>query len=503
MIGPRHFTIAVVCLASAIGCGSRTGMLVEDTDASVDARKPTPGACTTDAECVALGDVCNPVGCGPEKRCIDLPPKDCDDRDPCTADTCTGVAGTCGHTPVTNDVDRDGHRSPLPGHLPGDPGSCGDDCDDESPKAAPGNLEGCDGVDNDCNGVVDDGMRYVPADDAVDAIRLSGEIAPAEPAGIAWSGESYMTAYTGTVSSKLHVFSSRLSPDGSKLSPEARFTVTTADSSGGVLAWTGAEYGILWNDRRDDWETYFNRMSPTGEKLGPDQLVSAGDGTWSLANDMVWTGAEYVITYQDMGDLYPDFNLFAQRLDAAGKPIGSAVAIEKEQSESSSIGVGVGTLGIAWTHTEAGAHSVFFRVFDRALKPISKAVRLSTGGIAGQYPEVVWNRDHYVIVWADPDSSKHAVYGTTVDETGVIGIGARALTDSPKFSRYPTLRPLGDRLLLVWSDTKDGNKGYELYAKMLDTSLGSLDIERRITRAVGDSVFPTAAFGPTGDVGII
>jgi hypothetical protein len=498
-----RWSILVACCAWSTACGSRTGMLIEDGDASVDAKKPDPLACTRDSECAALGDVCNPVGCGPEHRCIDLPPKDCDDHDPCTNDTCTGVEGTCGHVPVTNDIDKDGHRGPLPGHRAGDPGSCGDDCDDESPKAAPGNAEVCDGVDNDCNGVVDDGMRYVPADATIDAIRLSGEIAPAEPAGIAWSGDSYMTAYTGTVSSKLHVFTSHLAPDGTKLSPEARFTVTTADSAGGVLAWTGAEYGIVWDDRRDDWETYFNRMNAAGEKLGPDQLVSPGDGVWSLATALVWTGSEYVIAYQDQGDLFPDFNLFAQRLDVDGKPIGGNVSIEKEQSENASIGVGLGTLGIAWTHTEAGHHDVFFRVFDRKLNPVAKRVRLTSDSVSGQSPTVVWNRDHYVVAWYDGDGSKHAVYGATIDETGVISVAARTLTESPKFSRYPSLQPLGDRLLLVWSDTKDANKGYELYAKMLDTSLGPLDIERRITRAVGDSVFPNTTFGPTGDVGII
>ena len=499
----RSTPLIALFVVAQLGCGSRTGMLVETTDAAVETKPPPSGTCTRDSDCSALGDVCNPVGCGPEHHCIDLPPKDCDDHDPCTSDSCSGVEGKCGHDPVTLDVDGDGHRAPLPGHRAGDPGSCGDDCDDGSPKAAPGNPEVCDGVDNDCNGVVDDGMRYVPASTTVDALRLSGDIAPAEPAGIAWSGDSYMTAYAGTVSSKLHVFTSQLGADGSKLSPEARFTVTTADSAGGVLAWTGAEYGIMWDDRRDDWETYFNRMNAKGEKLGPDQLVSPGDGTWSLGTGMVWTGSEYVIAYEDQGDLFPDFDLYAQRLDVDGKPIGGNVQLEPDQSEDASIGVGLGTLGIAWTHTEAGNHDVFFRVFDRKLVPVSPKIQLTTGSIAGQSPNVVWNRDHYVVAWYDADGTKHAVYGAAIDEKGVVSVPARAITESPKFSRYPTIRPLGDRLLLVWSDTKDGNKGYELYAKMLDTSLTSIDIERRVTNAVGDSVFPTAAFGPTGDVGII
>ena len=42
-------------------------------------------------------------------------------------------------------VDRDADGSPLPY-----------DCDDGNGRAAPGNFELCDGVDNDCNGLVDE-----------------------------------------------------------------------------------------------------------------------------------------------------------------------------------------------------------------------------------------------------------------------------------------------------------------------------------------------------------
>jgi hypothetical protein len=58
-------------------------------------------------------------------------------------------------------------------------------------------------------------------------------------------------------------------------------------------------------------------------------------------------------------------------------------------------------------------------------------------------------------------------------------------------------------MLLVFSDTKDGNGGYELYSKMMDRNLNALGAERRVTNAIGDSVFPISTFGPTGDVGVL
>ncbi|HMI84441.1 MAG TPA: hypothetical protein VK550_10130, partial [Polyangiaceae bacterium] len=67
----------------------------------------------------------------------------------------------------------------------------------------------------------------------------------------------------------------------------------------------------------------------------------------------------------------------------------------------------------------------------------------------------------------------------------------------------PALLPFGDRVLLVWADDRDGNEGYELYAKMLDRRLEPLGAEMRLTTSPGDSIDPIVAFGPGGDAGIL
>jgi len=495
------FAFVLALLVS--GCGARTGLSLPDPvpDAAIDTTPPPE--CTTTSQCEGFEDKCNPIACV-ANHCVKQPPVVCDDKDPCTKDTCAPETGLCTYAPATLDVDKDGHRGPLPGHLPGDPGSCGDDCDDTNAAAFPGNKEICDGVDNDCNGVVDDGMHYVPQDPTVDAVRVSGEIAPAGPGGLAFNGTSYLAGYTGSVGGgKYRVFTSLLNPDGSKAGAEDFLTKITADAGGGAMVWNGDTFGVTWNDRRDgSWETYFDRLNGKREKLGADALISDGDGNWSINTAIAWTGLEYALVWQDQRDLTPDFNLYAQRLDVDGKPIGGNVQIQADQSESPSIAIGTGTIGIAWGHTDdAGAHDIWFGIFDRELKPKVPATKVSTK--SGVYPTVVWNKTNYVVAWYDSISSVHAVWGASYDESGKALVPARTLTDSPKFSRYPALLPLGDRVLLVWSDTKDGNAGYELYSKMLDATLVTKDPERRITRATGDSVFPVATFGPKGDVGVL
>jgi hypothetical protein len=117
---------------------------------------------------------------------------------------------------------------------------------------------------------------------------------------------------------------------------------------------------------------------------------------------------------------------------------------------------------------------------------------------------VVWNGDRYVVAWFDKSASPKGIYGATISEDGEVLTPPTPISDPGPFrSRYPYLRPLGDRLLAIYSDDRDQNDGYELYAVMLNAELARISAEQRLTFAARDSIYPVAAFGPDGDVGIL
>lgn len=486
----------------AVGCGARTTLEIPEPRPDTGVDTFVPPECTRAEECAGFGDKCAPVACTAGK-CVALPKVACDDGDPCTDDTCDSATGKCAFAPRTLDVDGDGHRAPVAGKKPGEPGSCGDDCDDTSNKAYPGNKEVCDGVDNDCNGVVDDDMMYVPQDPTIDAVRVSevGE-APSSPAGLAWGGDAYLAGYTGTVSGKTRLLGAFLDPNGKKLS-EARITNNTIDALEGRVVWTGAFFGTAWSDRRDgSWEVYFNRLTPKGEKLGPDLKVSE-DPSWSINISLAWTGKEFALAWQDQRELDPDFGIWGSRVDFDGNNIGGNVKLVDGQGGSPEIAVGTGTIALAYTLTFGKTHEIWAAIYDREYKRLVDPFKITSKTVSGAFPAIVWNKDRYVVAFYDPDSPTHAVWGSAFDEKGGVLVPLTKLTESPRFSRYPTLRPLGDRVLLVWSDTKAGAGGYELFTKMLGANLEAKGAEQRITNATGDSIFPVSTFGPTGDIGVL
>lgn len=500
----------------ASACGARTGL---------DIPPPAPPVpeCVADEDCPGFDDLCKPVFCklfaedrpdggaadaGPVMRggtCVELEEVDCDDNDPCTLDECEPASAICRYAPATRDNDGDGFNGPRVGTKPGDDGSCGDDCDDTSELAFPGNLEVCDGVDNDCNGIVDDNATFIPQ--AAEPIRISAnELEPAGPGGLAWSGESYAAIYTGT-SQGFDMWSSIRNPFGDAIGEAELVTLANADSAGGPIVWVGDRYGLLWQDRRDgDYEVYFALFDVNGDKLFPGDVRLTFAFDFSVNVSLAWNGTEFIAAWQDRRDGI--FELYGQRISLDGALIGSNMKLTTStgfDNESPSVAAGTETVGVAWGIGNASNHVIQFQTYSTDLtQQVSTVTVVTDGTTEAVYPTVVWNKENYVIAWYDKSASPSGIYAAVVAEDGSILVPPTSVSNPGPFrSRYPYLRPLGDRLLLVYADDRDQNNGYELYSRMITSTLGPLTPETRLTFAQQDSIYPIAAFGPEGDVGIL
>lgn len=134
----------------------RTGFCVEGTSVScadevlctVDSCREPTGLCEhepDDSRCGPTSSCYLSSGCGALRTCrVDL---DCNDGVTCTADRCDFDSDTCSSIPT----DADGDGVAALGCLGGL------DCDDDDDSTFPGASDVCDGVDRDCNGVIDDG----------------------------------------------------------------------------------------------------------------------------------------------------------------------------------------------------------------------------------------------------------------------------------------------------------------------------------------------------------
>ncbi len=508
--GRWYIGLALVIVGGVVsGCGGRSSLPTSRAKGS-----SADGLCIDDADCVDDADRCIFRQCR-NGACEPTWMVQCDDGDACTSDRCEASSGECGHEPVTPDLDGDGHRAPLPGRTAGQVGACGDDCNDADARARPGAEEVCDGLDNDCNGVVDDRAQFVAA--GTDQ-RVSYDVDSAAPEGIGYSPSagSYLVSYSGTIGASRQdsYYVARISRSGGPLAVPSRFTHLTAGSYAGPLAWTGDRFGTLWADRRDtidddgNYELYFNEMGPDGSKRQADVRMTNSVG-FSVGPALIWTGTSFVAAWQDSGPSGNVANqIFAQRVGLDARPVDVPVALVHEGTsgqEAPVLANGAHTIGVAWMRGRAADRRIEFATFDPSLRLVGGPVQLSDASHHGVGPAVTYGASGYTIAWYDPEVDDRArpIYAAVVNEDGVVVAPPRAVTSTPRHSRYPSLLGYGDRVLLVWSDDRDENLGYEVYATLLDQSLARLSAEMRLTDAQGDSVGPLAAFGPSGDVGIV
>lgn len=510
---------------SASACGSRSELDPGEPLA------PLP-ACLVDADCDGFDDLCRNTRCrlvpagegggaaepgegggGGElvARCVEINPVVCDDEDECTADTCDPETGLCSFDPLSFDLDEDGYDGPREGYKAGEPGACGDDCDDANAAAFPGNPEICDGVDNDCNGVVDDDASFVPLD--AQPVRVStDDIPPASPSSLAYSGSSYAAVYTGT-SSGFRVYRNLLSETGASIGDgQQSLTLNSADSTGGVAIWTGDRYGVAYQARFEgDYEVYFVTVDANGQPFGPPTRISDALG-FSVNVELAWTGTRFVVAWQDERDGL--FQIYARLVDLDGVPSSPETPLTQFggfENESPVVAASSQGIGVAWLRSDlsSGVSSIEFQSFGFDLAPLSDRVSLSDGTSEAVGPTIAWNDSEYVVAWFDKSRTPRGIWGAVVGAGGSVRVPAKPVSNPPSNarSRYPAMRALGDRVLFVYSDDRDQNQGYELYSRMLDASLeplpSGLSAEQRITTAGGDSIYAKPAFGPDGDVGVL
>ena len=111
---------------------------------------PAVGCSATKLDCTDAV-ACTEDSCDATIGCVNTPVNSlCDDSDPCTTDTCDAATG-CSWTPDPTcggqDGDGDGYASVTAG---------GADCDDSNASIHPGATEFCNGVDDNCDGTIDE-----------------------------------------------------------------------------------------------------------------------------------------------------------------------------------------------------------------------------------------------------------------------------------------------------------------------------------------------------------
>jgi len=486
----------------ALACGSRAEPIAVVLPDPVDLSGPRV-ECFVDEDCEP-SDRCVPLRCE-EQRCVEHP-IECVDDDPCTRDTCDSSTGDCEFEPVTADGDGDGHRRPLPGFRPGEPGACGDDCNDASAVASPDGVERCDGLDNDCDGVIDNGALFTPSE--APPVLLSEGAQQGSPGGLTFSDGAgvYGAVFTQRVGSSQSTFRS-IQPRQGGAGPAIPVAEVNNDTFAGPIVGRGSIFATAWEDRRDDdYEIYFNRFNTRGDKLGPDLRVTAAAG-FSLRPSLIElqtaSSREYRLAWEDERD-GSGGRIYGQLIGGSGTLVGGNRELTPLGLDPSSPNIVAGTtrIGLLFNMLGEEGRSLGFRSFDFGWEDGSPIVPLSARN--PDAASLTANAGRFIVGWhlVQADSRPGAqIWGTVLGERGEVLVSERALTEPADFARYHSIVALGDRLILFWSEWSGA--AYAIYSRELTPDLEPLGDARLVTPVNEEAYAPLAAFGPEGEIGVL
>jgi hypothetical protein len=294
---------------------------------------------------------------------------------------------------------------------------------------------------------------------------------------LAWTGSEFGVAWTDSPGSQVDIYFARLDVTGAKIGTDVRVTDDPANSYSPALVWSGHEYGVAWYDDRDgNDEIYFVRLDAQGDKLGSDVRVSEDIG-WSWLPSLAWTGSEFGLAWEDARDESRGEIYFA-RLDAQGNKIGSDVRVTDAADHSTDPSlVWTGSLfGLAWRDNRDSHPEIYFARLDPSGNEIGVDVRV-TDSQASFKPSLRWTGAEYGLIFHRDNTND--IFFTRLDASGISGGSEVQVTHSFGDPWDSSLVWSGSEFAVVWqADLQPGPGGPpEIYFARLGCHCTDVDAD--------------------------
>ena len=271
--------------------------------------------------------------------------------------------------------------------------------------------------------------------------------------------------------------------------------VTSAGVSGyPAMVWSGAEYGITWFDDRDgNEEIYFARMNSSGEQIGSDLRLTI-DNSDSVFPSIAWNGDGYGIAWGDERAGYGD--IYFARVDPDGNKIGSDIPLNTETlwaANPSLVWSGSG-YGVTWRgKTDPFVWEIFFARLDVAGNRVGPIVQVThTSASEARGASLAWNGTEYGIAWIDRPFPSYKLYFTLLDRFGVEIGDDRVISDPGALINSPSLVSSETGWAVAWADNRDDNP--EIYFALIDADGNRSGDETRVSDDPGGSGRPSLAW---------
>jgi hypothetical protein len=166
-----------------------------------------------------------------------------------------------------------------------------------------------------------------------------------------------------------------------------------------------------------------------------------------------------------------------QLISPDGMPVGSTFVVSTDTSgHSKTPKVAHSSIGylVVWGDPRSGNHDIYGQLVSDTEMCIDTNFRISLSGNGEYSPDIASNGHNYLVVWEDDrDGQDENIYGQIVSSSGELMGQNFSISASPDTEGIPTVASQGNNYLVAWHKAHNGD--YDIYGQWVSSNGTLLD----------------------------
>ncbi len=270
------------------------------------------------------------------------------------------------------------------------------------------------------------------------------------------------------------IYGTRVSPSGNVLDPAGIAICTVATWQGEpAVGFDGTNYLVAWSDlRRNDFDIYGTRVTPSGEVLEPAGIAISISDQIQLYPEIAFDGINWLVVWHDWRNHV--YDIYGTRVSLNGTvldPNGIAICIYSGNQYHPAVASDGNKSFVVWDDTREGSSRIYgTRVAQDGLVMDPDGIMVSNN--SSYIPSIAFADTNYLVTWDDYRSGSANIYGARISTTGtVLDPSGISIGNAVNAQNTSDVNFDGENWFVVWQDYRS-SADYDIYsAKVSQTGL--------------------------------